>query len=86
MYTRKPKTYPSGTGASSTAPSPSTSAVAGTFADWNYAVDASQSIGGGVDVPQCFQWENGVLGAPITQGYTEEPMGAFCSCAYANYQ
>ena len=98
IYTKKPKTYPSGGVAASssisTAPAAtatsSTAASSGgssqSYADWGFAVDAAQSIGGGVDVPECYNWANGVDGDRVTNGYTSEPVGSFCSCAYANYQ
>lgn len=95
LYTNKPKTYPSDA-ASSSSTAPAASATSSTtasgggpsqpFADWNFAVDAAQSIGGGVDVPECYAWNNGIDGARVTNGYTSEPMGSFCSCAYTNYQ
>lgn len=95
MYTKKPKSYPS----NSASPSPSSSAVGavatgtgsagapsgGDFANWNFAVEARQSIGGGVDVPACYKWINGQVGSRITSGYTVEPAENFCSCAYKNY-
>ena len=100
MYTKKPRSYPAGapqgsSTTSSAAATPSSTATASgdndssnspAFADWEFAVDATQSIGGGVDVPECFSWNNGVDGQRVTQGYTSQPMGSFCSCAYANYQ
>ena len=55
------------------------------FADWNFAVDATQSIGGGEDVPACFNMDNGIVGSRVTSGYTVEPAADFCSCAYKNY-
>lgn len=55
------------------------------FADWNFAVDATQSIGGGEDVPACYNTDNGILGSRVTSGYTVEPAADFCSCAYKNY-
>ena len=93
LYTKKPKTYPSGASASSAAPAAATSAAGGSgsgsgvaYADWGFAVDAQQSIGGGVDVPECYSWNNGADGSRVEQGYSTQPMGSFCSCAYANYQ
>ena len=95
LYTKKTKSYPSGAAASGTsaAPAAATSSSSSTsdsdssqpYADWVFAVDAAQSINGGVDVPDCFTMNNGVDGARVTKGYTVEPISNFCSCAYANY-
>ena len=57
----------------------------GAFANWNYAVDATQSIGGGVDVPACYNLVNGQPGSRVTTGYNVMPAADFCSCAYKNY-
>ena len=95
MYTKKPKSYP----ANSTSPSSSASATlsasttapsagappGGNFGEWGYAVDATQSIGGGVDVPACYDYSNGQIGDRVTDGYSVEPAEEFCSCAYKNY-
>ncbi|KAF6226514.1 hypothetical protein HO133_009380 [Letharia lupina] len=78
LYTSKPKSYPSNsTGATSSA----AGAAGGAFANWNYAVDATQSIGGGVDVPACYESN----GDRVTSGYDVMPAADFCSCAYKNY-
>ena len=93
MYTKKPKSYPTNSTAATTSSAATPAAPTdgagvpsgGAFANWNYAVDATQSIGGGVDVPACYSMNNGVMGNRITDGYTVEPAGNFCSCAYKNY-
>lgn len=56
------------------------------FAQWEYAVEATQSIGGGIDVPDCYRMNNGQVGEKLTEAYEEEPAGQFCSCAYKNYE
>lgn len=95
MYTKKPKSYPSnstsGSTTSSAAPAaatgdgPAGAPAGGSFVNWNFAVDALQSIGGGVDVPACYNTNNGQTGSRITSGYTAQPAENFCSCAYKNY-
>ena len=93
MYTKKPKSYPpdSASPTSSAIEAVSTTAVgpnpAGTsaFSNWNFAVDATQSIGGGIDVPACYDWVDGQVGSRLTSGYTVQPAEDFCSCAYKNY-
>ena len=85
LYTKKPKTAPSGAAAASSTSTASAAASTGdAFAEWNFAVEATQSIGGGVDVPDCYQYNNGQTGARVTQGYEERDAGQFCSCAYKN--
>jgi len=94
LYTKKAKSYPSNSTSASAkslpagAAEPSGAAGApagGAFVDWNFAVDATQSIGGGEDVPECYNMNNGQTGSRVTSGYTVEPAGDFCSCAYKNY-
>lgn len=90
LYTNKPKSYPSNStsaSATSSAASATSSAAAtsGAFANWNYAVDATQAIGGGVDVPACYSLNNGQPGDRVTSGYDVMPAADFCSCAYKNY-
>jgi len=94
LYTKKAKSYPSNsTSASATASAAGAAETngaagapaGGAFAEWNFAVYATQSIGGGVDVPECYNLNNGQTGSRVTSGYTVEPAGDFCSCAYKNY-
>ncbi len=97
MYTKKAKSYPPNIpSASSTASAAGAAATSGgggaagapaggAFANWNFAVDATQSIGGGVDVPACYSMDNGQVGGRVTKGYTVKPAQDFCSCAYKNY-
>ena len=92
MYTKKPKSYPPGSTASASAAAPaSTSGSAAgappgaSFATWHFAIDATQSIGGGVDVPACYNMDNGQVGSRVMSGYSIQPAQDFCSCAYKNY-
>ena len=84
LYTSKPKSYPSNSTSNATSSAAGTPA-GGAFADWNYAVDATQDIGGGVDVPACYDLVNGLPGDRVTSGYSVMPAADFCSCAYKNY-
>lgn len=92
IYTKRAKSYPSNS-SSATTSSPAAAATSGAegapaggnFAEWNFAVDATQSIGGGEDVPACYNTNNGVLGSRVTDGYKVMPAVDFCSCAYKNY-
>ncbi|MCJ1404319.1 hypothetical protein MMC11_007544 [Xylographa trunciseda] len=61
------------------------SSTVDSFRPWPFAVQVSQSIGGGVDVPACFEVTNGTLGAPVTNGLVAQPSQDFCSCVYKNY-
>lgn len=85
LYTKKTKTVSdAATGTSSGSSSGPSSGGSSPYGEWKYAVDATQSIEGGVDVPDCYHYENGQDGSKITQGYEEEPQGSFCSCVYTN--
>ena len=66
---------------------PTGMASGGAFANWGFAVDATQSVGGGQDVPACYNYNanTGQVGDLITTGYTVMPASDFCSCAYKNY-
>ena len=82
----------SGSAATGSAAMPMSSGAAGgggsaaeQYAPWPHAVDAMQSINGGSNVPQCFEWTNGVLGNMITQDMSMQPVGNMCSCLWTNY-
>ncbi|CAF9943837.1 MAG: hypothetical protein ALECFALPRED_001470 [Alectoria fallacina] len=94
LYTSKPKSYPSNSTSASATSSAAAAAASGgaagapaggAFANWNFAVDATQSIGGGVDVPACYTLNNGEPGDRVTSGYNVMPAADFCTCAYKNY-
>ena len=48
-------------------------------------MDATQSIGGGVDVPACYTLNDREPGDRVTSGYNVMPAADFCTCAYKNY-
>ncbi|MCJ1439338.1 hypothetical protein MMC27_008730 [Xylographa pallens] len=79
LFTRIPSSYPSNSSASSTGN------ITGGFQPWPFAIQVSQSINGGVDVPACFEVINGNLGEPITNGLSAKSSQDFCSCVYKNY-
>ncbi|MCJ1409114.1 hypothetical protein MMC19_003192 [Ptychographa xylographoides] len=87
LYTHMASMYPPNATASASASSsgPDASASSNGFTSWPYAVEVIQSIGGGVDVPSCYEVNNGNLGAPVTRGITPQPPSDFCSCTYKNY-
>lgn len=91
FYTRKAPSLsnPAASSASSSAnPATPTGIVSGGYTDWGHAVDVTQSINGGSGVPDCYEWNNGVLGAPVTQGFeAKRGDGAGqCECYWANSQ
>lgn len=79
LYTSKANSYPMSNNDSSTG------SDGGAFADWRFAMDATQHIGGGVDVPACYNLVSGQPADRITSGYSVMPPENFCSCAYKNY-
>lgn len=83
LYTSKANSYP--TSKTNNNDNSSTGAPGGAFADWRFAMDAKQYIGGGVDVPACYSLVNGQPADHITSGYSVMPPENFCSCAYKNY-
>ncbi|MCJ1301538.1 hypothetical protein MMC08_004339 [Hypocenomyce scalaris] len=84
LYTKMPKTYPPASSSTASAASPSSTAATA-FESWPYAVEVTQTIGGGSGVPDCFEVVNGNLGEQITDGLTAQAAGDMCSCAYKNY-
>jgi len=92
LYTRRSKTYPaapSGSSSSSAAAPSSTGGAAvvsnDVFPLWQFAVEISQHIAGGADVPACYQMNNGQQGARITDGLVPQAASNRCSCGYKNF-
>jgi len=52
---------------------------------WPYAVEVIQSVGGGANVPACYEVHDGNLGARVTDGLVPQPSGQNCNCIYKNY-
>ena len=69
---------------SSAAPMP-TSTPSNGWSSWPGAVNVTQSIPGGNNVPNCYQLTDGVLGAPVTQGLGPKPASEVCACQWRNY-
>ena len=53
--------------------------------NWPHAVEVMQSIGGGQDVPNCYELANGNIGARITTGLNPQPVEEQCQCIWKNY-
>lgn len=85
LYTKIPNTYPPASPSSTSAAASSSSTAGGGFGSWPYAVEVTQTIGGGNGVPVCFHGVNSNLGAEITTGFTAQAAGDMCSCVYKNY-
>ena len=56
------------------------------YQDWPYAVEVTQSIGGGQDVPNCYQLSNGDIGTRITGGLEPRSAQDQCECIWKNYE
>ena len=52
---------------------------------WPYAVNVTQRIAGGDNVPNCYQLTNGVLGRPVTQGLAPKSASNICECGWKNF-
>ena len=89
LYTKKPKSNPAQTSASSTAsaaePATTGNVASNVFAEWKYAVDTTQSIGGGSTIPECFLVKDGVKGAKILDGIMPQTPANICNCVFKNY-
>jgi len=77
LYLDAASTFPSGSLASETG--------IGGYTPWPYALEISQTSGGGADVPACYEMVNGGVGNRITTATTPEAGSAECICDYRNY-
>ena len=89
LYTRRSKTYPAAPSASSstsaTNPSSTGSAMVASedsFAPWQFAVEITLNVGGGPDIPACYQMNNN---ARLINGLVPQPASSVCSCGYKNF-
>ena len=80
LYTRRQ----TNASASESAPAPTPTATNG-WQPWPGAVNVTQSIAGGENVPNCYQLVNGVMGAPVTQGLEPKPAADVCECGWRNF-
>lgn len=85
LYTKIANTYPPASSSNTSAAASPSSSAGGGFGSWPHAVEVTQTIGGGIGVPDCFEVMDGNLGARISQGLTAQVAGDMCSCAYKNY-
>ena len=83
LYTKMPKMFPNSS-ATTTSPS-SPTATPGVFTTWPFAVEISQSIGGGSNVPACYELISGNQGPLITNIITPQLNSEMCSCVYKNF-
>ena len=88
MYTRLKQIYPD-TSYSSTVSSAAPASTGGVYNGgqliWPYAVELTQSIGGGTGVPDCYRLENGNPVEHLTQGLKTKGPDEVCSCFYKNF-
>lgn len=55
------------------------------YTPWPYAAEVMQVSHGGADTPACYETVDGVVGARITQGFTDQLADEVCVCDYRNY-
>ncbi|MCJ1322719.1 hypothetical protein MMC15_008069 [Xylographa vitiligo] len=79
LFTKIPSSYPSNSSVSNAGN------VSGGFQSWPFAIQVSQIISGGINIPACFEVKNGNIGAPITNGIDIKSSRDICSCVYKNY-
>jgi hypothetical protein len=86
LYTKMPKTYPSAAESSDAMPSQVLPVNNNpTFKPWPHAVEVTQIINGGSNVPSCYKTVNGNLEDKVTKGLTAQPPTTSCLCEYMNY-
>lgn len=76
LYLSSPRNYPEGEMHDS---------ALGGYEQWPCAVDITQTASGGTDVPNCYETNDGKIGAPITYGLTPMPSTEECVCDYRNF-
>lgn len=79
LYLSAPRNYPTDNSNSTGVQS------SGSSMQWPYAVEVTQTSGGGNDSPACYQYMNGANGDRITTGLMDQPVGSQCSCDYNNF-
>lgn len=67
---------------SSVAPASTGGAYSGGQQNWPYAIEFTQSIGGGTGVPDCYRMEDGTAVERLTQGLETKASNEVCSCYY----
>ena len=78
LYLSAPKDYPDGNQQGSN--------LMGSFAQWPYAVEITQTANGGADVPNCYETTDGQLGQQIFNPALQPmPSTDQCSCDYRNF-
>ena len=68
--------------ASSASPTSTPSSFVGGQRNWPYAVNITQFIRGGADVPNCYRMYNGTRVEQLTQGLKPQASTDVCSCHY----
>lgn len=88
LYTRRSKTYSAGSGTGSASTLTSSGAAVSSsdgFPAWEFAIEATELVGGGSNVPECYQITNGQKGNRITQDLVPQAAGEMCNCVYRNF-
>lgn len=52
---------------------------------WPYAIEIAQTSPGGQDVPACYQYTDGQVGARLTTALVPQSVDAQCRCEYRNF-
>ena len=68
--------------ASSASPTSTPSSYVGGQQNWPYAVNITQFIQGGADVPKCYRMNNGTQVEQLTQGLEPKASTDTCRCHY----
>ena len=88
MYTRLKQVY-ADTSYSSTVSSAGPASTGGAYSGgqqlWPYAIEITQSIGGGAGVPDCYRFEDGNPVEHLTQGLKAKASDDICSCFYKSF-
>ena len=52
---------------------------------WQHAVEISQQVGGGGNIPTCYRTINGVRGDRVVSGLQPKTNSDMCQCSYQNF-
>ena len=88
LYTRLKQIYRD-TSYSSTVSSAAPASTGGAYSGgqqlWPYAVEFTQSIGGGAGVPDCYRFQDGNPVERLSRGLKTEASDEVCSCFYKTF-
>ena len=57
----------------------------GDWKPWPFALNVTQSVHGGGDVPNCYEFTTDGKPGPLIGGFTAQPSESVCECQWLNF-